>query len=452
MKSPERRPRSASLPVFDDTLDAEDNSESEDSDQLVEDYGVYGHDGPRPLVRPDYYEVSVLLCVLVGFSVCFFVLINAAVQHSDYQAGATYRYRRNVNATLGYEKKPNRILVCTLSTVAMQYPRDGLCDVIVLTHVLYDSQTGSLHPHRASDNGLSTFLRHARFMTRTRLLPSHDWIALVKAIDARYARGLYRALELLKLKGLALFNVHVSVEQLPGLIDALRLLHKEDPRMFLALGAMFEGISDEKASGFLPSDLFDQLVTPLRLFVLETHLPVPSQHCYTGLSAPLDSYGNTRQTFTLKGAESLLAHRALAYVNTTVLVRCISALSGALVFDVPLQSPEPGAPCLGWSTRKLSEVCRVPTIRHHMDAQSAYGHTDSTFFSFDSTKNMMEKVGAVLQRVLDTDSPACLAVYGLDLDDMRFSCPRMFERSALLVYTARDVLSSLKERKLGAAK
>ncbi|CAN7945763.1 unnamed protein product [Ixodes pacificus] len=431
-------PRNASLSVYEfvNRFDAEDVSTSEDSDQDEN----YKHEDYK---RPDYRGFYVLVSALVAFMLGFILVANGIIGLSG---GKLSRPKITFNATraLGCEKKPYRILVCTQSTNATRYPRDGLCDIIVFTHVLYDNRTGSLHSKVAPNWGWSEFLHQTTLMTQTRLLPSHDWKVLVDSIDVNYARGLNKALVRHRLGGLALFNVRVNVAQLPGLIGALRLLHEEDSRMFLGLGVMFEGLSDETASSLLPTDLFDELITPLRLFVLETHLPVPCRDCYTGLSAPLNPYGNPRQPFSMIGAERLLAHRALAYVNTTVLVRCLSVLSGVLVFDVASESSEPGAPCLGWSVNKLSEVCKVPNIRHHVDAQSAYGHTNSTFFTFESTKNMVDKVLVVLQRTLDSDLPACLAVYGLDLDDTKHLCPRTLERTGSFLYTATEVLCSLR--------
>ncbi|KAH8021216.1 hypothetical protein HPB51_013317 [Rhipicephalus microplus] len=152
---------------------------------------------------------------------------------------------------------------------------------------LYRRNNTSLVPrYPGSWSSWKPFLGSRVAYSVTRLLPSHAWRDDL-VIASRQARSLNLTLKSLRLDGLAFLNVHILVNRVPALAATLATLASVNSGMFLALGASFEGLADATVARLLSSRLLDQLVIPLSLFVLETHMPAPSSACTAGFSTPL---------------------------------------------------------------------------------------------------------------------------------------------------------------------
>lgn len=341
-------------------------------------------------------------------------------------------------------------LLCTVGTHAANlkpYPLDGICDYIVFTHVRYEKHSGNLRPTALGNAALKSwelFRTLAPGMRLTRFLPSYDWRHLIRTLDAKRARALNRTLVKIKMAGLALLNVRVPVAALHAVGEALGLLQRENSGMLLGLGTCVEGLTDTTAASILPVGLLDRLVSPLRLFVLETHLPVPGSPCRTGVPTPSLRLETQKGPFTMKGAIQVFDNPALSYVSGALLHRCISVFAGALIFNVSKASPEPGAPCRDWELSPVDRVCREPSALFHADTRGVLGHTASSVFSYESVEQLDKKLRPVLQQMLDWERPPCLVVYDIDLDDVDGHCRHSGDRDTRLVYQAYVTLGSLK--------
>lgn len=190
--------------------------------------------------------------------------------------------------------------------------------------------------------------------------------------------------------------------------------------MFLALGASFEGLADDNAASLIPSDLLDAMATPLRLFILETHVPSGENGCVAGYATPLEPY-DAHPRLTLRGAEVLLSHRALSLVEGGLLTRCFSVHAGAIVFRAEDTSPSAlplqlGGRCHSWQLENLKRFCTDRHVRIASSVSTVYGHGPGTFVTYESAFLVDRKAFPVMRKFMDRDSPVCLAVYGLDLD------------------------------------
>ncbi|KAL1430228.1 hypothetical protein MTO96_015292 [Rhipicephalus appendiculatus] len=329
-----------------------------------------------------------------------------------------------------FDFAPERTLICTLGPYALQrraYPADSICSVIVFTHVLYDPATSTLVP-AVSDivtrKSWRIFQRRALFYKATWFMPSFEWNSLISTLDARRAREINATLLQTNMLGLALLNVRLPVGALRSVVSALFLLQRTNPGMFLALGASFEGMSDANAASLVPTRLLDAMVTPLRLFVLETHLPSTgstAKDCIAGYVTPAEPYDSVAR-LTLRGASALLAHRAFTLVRPDVLTRCFSVFAGAIVFRAQNTSSrvsmQSGSPCSSWHLDSLGSFCNHSGVRMDSVLHAAYSGSPEAFVTFESVFQVDRKAIPVMQRFMDADSPICLAVYALDLDIM----------------------------------
>ncbi|KAK8787948.1 hypothetical protein V5799_022274 [Amblyomma americanum] len=342
-------------------------------------------------------------------------------------------------------KRPEKFLLCTAGSYATQkhsvYPPDGVCNWIIYTHVRFDAQNRTLVP--TSLESWRLFLRLRLQFKLSRLLPSHEWGNV--RLQKRQVRLLNRTLIHLRMVGLAFLNVRIAVAEVPELAAVLERLAIVNPGMFLVLGASFEGLNDRTASKLLPNWLLDQLVTPLSVFVLETHLPAPGDSCTAGFSTALQPvYGQKHISLTFRGARAFLEQPALRYSNQSGLARCVSVMAGVLVFHIVEGHPAVlGAPCSRWSLEKLSSFCRLSSVAVNEEAWSAYGWTKNAFFSFEWTLHMWKKMRPVLHSMLMAELPTCMAIYSLDLDSAPALCPYPDERTYRLVYTAYDLMLTM---------
>ncbi|KAL3225198.1 hypothetical protein MRX96_004641 [Rhipicephalus microplus] len=253
---------------------------------------------------------------------------------------------------------PESTLVCTLGPHALQrraYPADGICSVFVFTHVLHDPATRALVPaisNIATRKSWRIFQRRALLYKATWFMPSFEWNSLISNLDGHRAREINATLLQMNMLGLALFNVRLPVGALRSVVSALFLLQRTNPGMFLALGTSFVGMSDATVTSLVQTPLLDAMVTPLRLFVLETHLPSTAstaEDCIAGYVTPAEPYDGVAR-LTLRGASALLAHPAFTLVKPGVLTRCFSVLAGAIVFRAQNTSSRvpmrPGSPLL----------------------------------------------------------------------------------------------------------
>lgn len=393
--------------------------------------------------------VTFVTCLSIILVLIFLDSVDAKLtQNSTHQrvnSGASIVTRRRYEPA----KRSESFLICTLGGAATErrlYPPDGLCNWVIYTHVGHNAQNRSLAP---ADPALwlswGFFLRLRSQYSATRLMPSLDW-RNITGLETRRALSLNRTLTELRMSGLALLNVRIGVDQVAALAELLATLASVNRGMFLALGASFERLNDRTASGLLPATLLDRLVTPLGLFVLETHQPEPGGDCRTSFSTALQPvYGDHGQRLTFSGAHSFMAQPALRYTSPAALARCVSITAGALVFHVPDgERPVLGAPCSHWSLARLESVCRLASVRANVEARAMYGHTAHTFFSFESSDHVWSKVFPVLRSMLWAEMPTCLAVYALDLDASPGLCYMDQERPNRLVYTAYDMLKLLK--------
>ncbi|KAH6927973.1 hypothetical protein HPB50_010203 [Hyalomma asiaticum] len=327
-----------------------------------------------------------------------------------------------------FDSAPERTLVCTIGPYALQrraYPADSLCSVIIFTHVLFDPAKGDLVPtvnDVVTRKSWRIFQRRALFYKVTHCMPSFGWTSLVPTLDARRSREINASLLQIHMLGLALLDVHLTVEAFNSVVSALFLLQRVNPGMFLALGASFEGMSDANAASLVSTDLLDAMVTPLRLFVLETHLPstgIAGKGCVAGYVTSAEPYDDVPR-LTFRGASALLAHRAFTLVKPGLLTRCFSVLAGALVFRAQNASSRvlmrSGSSCSSWHLAKLGTFCNNSDVRMDNILQAAYIESPEAFVTFESAYQVDRKAIPVMQRFMDADSPVCLAVYALDLD------------------------------------
>ncbi|KAH7938485.1 hypothetical protein HPB49_024560 [Dermacentor silvarum] len=415
----------------------------------------------RPCVQALIF-FTVITCLAIVLAVIFVDAADVTKPslNTSYNHGGSSSVRHWRERTFEPGNSPERFLVCTIggneSPEFRAYPPDGVCNWIIYTHVGYEENAPNGTRLAPRDPGSwaswEHFLGHRAQYSATRLLPSHAWRDDL-ALTTRQARSLNRTLRSMRMAGLAFLNVRISVDRVPALAETLEALAWANPGMFLALGASFEQLADATAPRLVPAWLLDQLVTPLSLFVLETHLPPPGGACTAGFStARQPSYyagGSERDRvgrLTFVGARAFLAQPALRYADPKVLARCVSILAGAIVFHVLAnEKPVPGAPCSHWSLAKVASVCRLPSVRDDVEAVAMYGsRADGAFFSYESAVHMWAKVFTVLQSMLFSRMPTCLAVYALDLDASPGLCDMHQERPARLVYRAHEVLTALK--------
>ncbi|KAL3238797.1 hypothetical protein MRX96_021827 [Rhipicephalus microplus] len=174
---------------------------------------------------------------------------------------------------------------------------------------------------------------------RTRLIPSLEWAHFRRTpgegLTASQARSLNRTLVNTGMTGLSMLNVLADVGDLRSLSRVLATLAGANQGMFLALGLRLLGLLDSTATRIVPADVLDALLTPLSLFVLETHLPVPEEKCITAPLTPLFPYGSQpRPTLTFRGVKAFFAQPALRLIHPNATGRCVSFLAGAVQFQV----------------------------------------------------------------------------------------------------------------------
>ncbi|KAL1415076.1 hypothetical protein MTO96_029849 [Rhipicephalus appendiculatus] len=399
--------------------------------------------------------------VIVTFVMCLsIVLVLIFLDSVDTKLPQTSTYR-HVNASIKASikaivrpryrpgERPEKFIICTLGGNAVSsrlYPPDGLCNWIFYTHVGYDAQNRSLAPTGPGNwPSWGFFLRQKSGYMATRLAPSLYWKNLT-GLQKHRAVELNRTLSALRMAGLAMLNVRVGVHQVAALAQLFATLASANPGMFLALGVSFERLNDRTASWLVPTALLDGLVTPLSLFILETHLPAPGGNCRTSFSTALEpvygEHGSQRLTFC--GARSFMAQPALRYANPAALARCLSIAAGALVFHLPPgERPQLGARCTHWSLERLETVCGLDSVRVNVEAHAMYGQTQRTFFSYESAREMWFKVFPTLQSMVFDELPTCLAVYALDLDATPGHCYMEQERPNRLIYTVYDVIKDV---------
>ncbi|KAH7937754.1 hypothetical protein HPB49_015595 [Dermacentor silvarum] len=325
---------------------------------------------------------------------------------------------------------PERTLICTLGPNVLQrraYPADGICSVVIFTHVQYDPETGTLIPtvsNIVTRKSWRIFQRRALFYKVTSFMPSFEWKTLLPTLNAHRAREINASLSQTNMLGLALLNVRLPVQALQSVVSALFLLQRANPGMFLALGASFEEMIDTNAASLVPTELLDAMVTPLRLFVLETHLPSTKssgKDCVAGYVTPTEPYDDVPR-LTLRGASAMLSHHAFTLVQDGVLTRCFSVLAGALVFRAQNASSSlamrAGSPCSSWHLASLGSFCNRSRVYVDSVFRAAYSQSPEAFVTFESAYHVDGKTTAVMQRFVDADSPICLAVYAIDLDVM----------------------------------
>ncbi|KAH6928098.1 hypothetical protein HPB50_012001 [Hyalomma asiaticum] len=451
----------AELLTCEDVLEAIEQGDcsscsSGDEDDDIDAFATYCERREDPPCIQATVFFTVITCLTI---VLAFIFIDAADVTKPPLNASSDRVRHWRRRIFEPGKSPDRYLVCTIgantSPDFRAYPPDGLCNWIIYTQVAYednDTSGTSLTPRDPGSWSTWTyFLRLRAQYSATRLLPSHAWRDDL-VLATRRARSLNVTLKSLRMAGLAFLNVRVSVDRLPALSATLATLASANPGMFLALGASFDGLSDATAARLLPTWLLDQLVIPLSLFVLETHLPSPGGVCTAGFSTArqpayykgIDEEGHAG-SLTFVGARSFLAQPAFRYADPTVMARCVSVLAGAIVFHVLRnEKPAPGAACSHWSLANLTSVCRLPSVRFDVDALAMYGSdADGAFFSYESAIHMRVKVRDMLQSMLLAGMPTCLAVYALDLDSAPGLCDMHEERPQRLVYRAQEIIGEL---------
>ncbi|XP_077553182.1 uncharacterized protein LOC144167934 [Haemaphysalis longicornis] len=349
-----------------------------------------------------------------------------------------------------------RSVLCTIGpdpTGGRAYPPDGVCRWIAYTHVSFDPINRTLLPYTDVDAPASleaswaAFVQRASSYRHTRLLPSIRRRSLLLA--ARHtdtARDLNRSTAALHMCGLAVLNARMTVQQTWQLSRAIDVIATVNPGSFLVLGASFVGLSDRTASRLIPGELLDALVTPLSLFVLETHLPVPGKRCEAGFTTSSGPHFGQRDALTLKGAKAFLRQPALKYVQPEFLGRCVSVLAGALQFQLTTPTlPVPGAPCSSWKVAELRHACRLPSVRVNEEVRCMFGHDNASFFSYESEDNILRKVKPFLLGLANEDLPTCMAVYSIETDALPGQCPIGLERyNYSLAYSIYDLLYYLR--------
>lgn len=95
-------------------------------------------------------------------------------------------------------------------------------------------------------------------------------------------------------------------------------------------------------------------------------------------------------------------------------------------------------------------MCKDPSVSTNTEADSAYGYTDTTFFAFETTKGIMDKVGHTLRTIWDMDLPVCIAVYDMDLESSFLQCPRIYERFEPILWTLGGILNHIRATVMAA--
>lgn len=430
--------------------DSDSSSRSSSVEQVERLYYMHDDSDDKRCVQAAVI-VTFVSCLSIVLLLIFLDSVDARLpQNSTYRHHANSSFRTIVRPRYSPGERPEKFIICTLGGNAVErrmYPPNGLCNWIIYTHVGYDAQNRSLAP-TGSGNWLSWayFLQLKSYYVTTRLAPSLDWKNLT-GLQKQQARELNQTLSALRMAGLAMLNVHIGVHEVAVLAQLFATLASANPGMFLALGASFERLNDQTAPSLVPTTLLDRLVTPLSLFILETHLPAPGVNCRTSFSTALEhgygEHGSHRLTF--RGARLFMAQPALRYANPAVLARCLSIAVGALVFHLPPgERPQLGARCTHWSLERLETVCRLASVRANVHAHAMYGQTQRTFFSYESAVDIWSKVFPTLQSMVWDELPTCLAVYALDLDSFPGQCLMEQERPNRLIFVVYDVIKLLK--------
>ncbi|KAH8037604.1 hypothetical protein HPB51_015038 [Rhipicephalus microplus] len=177
------------------------------------------------------------------------------------------------------------------------------------------------------------------------------------------------------------------------------------------------GALDSTATRIVPADVLDALLTPLSLFVLETHLPVPEEKCITAPLTPLFPYGSQpRPTLTFRGVKAFFSQPALRLIHPNATGRCVSFLAGAVQFQVagvraasannasntvdatrPRRSPrprhvhKPGEPCHSWSLVPVQFVCGQKHVTHITDAVVWYATSEGNFIAYETWETFLRK-------------------------------------------------------------
>ncbi|XP_075559357.1 uncharacterized protein LOC142590839 [Dermacentor variabilis] len=230
-------------------------------------------------------------------------------------------------------------LFCTVGSrlprQASVYPADGLCTWIAYIHARYNPASATLEPMPQSGSLRAWFELRYRMITynKTRWLPSLEWAhfrkTLGESITRSQARSLNRTLVDMNMAGLSMLNVRAGVRDLRPLSRSLATLAAANPGMFLALGLRLLGLVDSTATRLVPAELLDALLTPLSLFVLETHLPVPERKCVTAPLMPLFPYASQkRHTLTFRGVKAFFSQPVIRLIHPNATVRgdtlCVS--------------------------------------------------------------------------------------------------------------------------------
>ncbi|XP_054923757.1 uncharacterized protein [Dermacentor andersoni] len=308
---------------------------------------------------------------------------------------------------------------------------------------------------------------------KTRWLPSLEWSHFRKTlgenITASQARSLNRTLVNMNMAGLSMLNVRAGVRDLRPLSRSLATLAGANPGMFLALGLRLLGLVDSTATRLVPAELLDALLTPLSLFVLETHLPVPERKCVTAPLMPLFPYASQkRHTLTFRGVKAFFSQPVIRLIHPNATVRCVSLLAGAVRFRLvadaryvgnasstvaptkpgrsswPRHVHVPGEPCYSWSVVPAQFACLQSHVAHIADAPAWYASSESSFFAFDTQETFVRKAQHVLTEHLESEMPTCLALYSVDLEAPRVACPDILGRYQALALHALDVLRLLR--------
>ncbi|KAL1414306.1 hypothetical protein MTO96_030541 [Rhipicephalus appendiculatus] len=316
-----------------------------------------------------------------------------------------------------------------------------------------------VYPADGSHSAWLYFRRHVGMYNRTRLLPSLEWARFRKTpgegLNASQARSLNRTLVNAGMTGLSMLNVLADVRDLRSLSRVLATLAAANQGMFLALGLRLLGLLDRTATRIVPADVLDALLTPLSLFVLETHLPVAEQTCVTAPLTPLIPYGSQpRPTLTFRGVKAFFSQPAVRLIHPNATGRCVSFLAGAVHFDVtgvhaastdnssnnivptrPRESSQPrhvhrpGEPCHSWSLVPVQFVCDQKLVTHITDAVAWYASSEGNFVAYDTWETFLHKAQHVLMDHLESEIPTCLALYSVDMVPARLSCAAFLHSS-----------------------
>lgn len=402
--------------------------------------------------RPPLALVTSLLRLVIIGAVCL-TSDGDVVPPEKYYAQRDLHLPPSKRTVVGYEPVSTyeRSVLCTIGTDLTRgkaYPPDGVCRWIAFTHVRFNLSNRQLLPStrdQAAAASWATFVSRAAAYNLTHYVPSIATQSLLEvAADPNGPRALNKTLAALKMFGLAVLNARVTVNETWQLSRSLNTMAAVNPGSFLALGLSLVGLSDRTAARLVPTELLDALVTPLSLFVLETHLPVPGAPCRAGFTTSREPYYGQRDAFTLRGARDFLTQPALKYVDARSLGRCISILAGALQFNLAQNwstPPPPGAPCRSWQVTELKNACRLPTVGENTEAVAMWGYAGDRFFSFESQSNILKKVKPLLlDLAIDDEVPTCVAVYSVETDALHGQCSVLERYDCSMAYSIYDLL------------